>query len=557
MLLQVVQTVALLYLPRLSADIIDQGMADDDTGLIRRLGGVMILVAAVQGAATIAAVRLSARTAMAVGRDIRKAVFRTVQRFSAREMESFGIPSLITRTSNDVQQIQMLFLSLLTLVVTAPVMAVGGVVLALAQDVVLSLLMVVLIPVIGVLVALLIRRMRPLSRTLQTRVDTVNRVVREQIAGIRVTRAFGRQAYERGRFGTASGQLADVSESLGRVTTLMLPLVVNAVNVFGALAVGIGGYRVQHGDTPVGALTAFLVYLVMVQTALLSAVFVIMGLPRAEVCAARVEEVLRTEPSVAPPTAPVGEFAVPGHVEFSDVHFRSPGAEKDILRGVGFVAGPGTTTGIVGSTGSGKSTLIGLACRLFDPTRGRVLVGGVDVRSLDPAALSAAVGLVPQQPYLFSGTVASNLRYGRPDATDEELWQALETAQARDFVERMDGGLGAVVPQGGRNLSGGQRQRLAIARVLVHRPRIYLFDDSFSALDHATDAALRHALTARTADATVIVVAQRVSTIARADRIVVLDEGAVAGVGTHDALLRDSPVYREIARSQGVEGARR
>jgi ATP-binding cassette, subfamily B, multidrug efflux pump len=548
--LQAFQTIALLYLPTLNADIIDNGVVRGDTGHIVRIGALMIVVTLLQGAATLGAVYLSARVAMAVGRDMRDTVFGYVQRFFAREMQQIGVSSLITRTSNDVQQVQMLLLSAMTVVVTAPVMAVGGVALALGQDFALSWLMVVLVPVLGVVVAVLIGRMRPLAGTMQVRIDAVNRVLREQITGIRVTRAFVRQGFERKRFERANEELTEVSVRLGRVNILLLPLVVNTVNIFGVAAVWIGGYRIESGGMRIGALTAFLTYLVMVQSALLTAAFAIMKLPRAEVCAGRIEEVLRTEPSVAPPAEPVTRLRAPGHVELRGVHFRYPGAEDDVLHGVDFVARPGRTTAIVGSTGSGKTTLVGLICRLVDATAGTVTVGGVDVRSLDPVLLSATLGLVPQQAYLFSGTVASNLRYGRPEATDEELWRALEIAQGRDFVAGMDGQLAADIAQGGTNLSGGQRQRLAIARALVRRPQIYLFDDSFSALDYTTDAALRQALSAETAEATVIIVAQRVSTVVNAEHIVVLDEGRVAGTGTHGELMRHSPVYREIVQSQ-------
>ncbi|MGW0803347.1 ABC transporter ATP-binding protein [Nonomuraea sp. NPDC002799] len=555
--LQVFQTMALLYLPRLNADIIDEGVVRGDVGLIFRLGAIMIAMSLVQGGATVGAVYLSARTAMAVGHDLRAAVFLRVQRFSAQEMGHLGVPSLITRTTNDVQQVQTLLVSLMTVAVTAPVMAVGGVALALAQDVVLAWLMLALVPVLGVVVALLIARMRPPARGVQVRIDAVNRVLREQITGFRVTRAFVKQEFERERFERANEGLTDISIRLGKVTTMLLPFVVNIINVAGVLLIWAGGHRVANGDMRIGALAAFLTYLVMIQTAVLSAASVIMNLPRAEVCAARIEEVLRTEPSLVPPAAPVTRCRAPGQVELRGVRWRYPGAEDDVLHGVDLVALPGTTTAIVGSTGSGKSALIGLICRLFDATEGQVLVGGEDVRTLSPQALSESMGLVAQQSFLFSGTVASNLRYGRPEATDEELWRALEIAQARDFVERMDGRLTAAVAQGGADLSGGQRQRLAIARALVRRPPIYLFDDSFSSLDHTTDAALRQALKREMAGATFIVVAQRVHTVKTAERILVLDEGRVAGTGTHEELMRASPVYQEIARSQLEEGRQR
>jgi ATP-binding cassette subfamily B multidrug efflux pump len=556
MVLQVFQSLALLYLPTLNADIIDNGVLKGATHRILAVGGVMIAVTALQGAATVAATYLSARVAMAVGRDLRNAVFERVHGFSAREMEGIGVPSLITRTSNDVQQIQMLLLSVLALIVTAPVMAVGGILLALTQDIALAVLLVALVPVLGVIVAVLITRMRPLSGTMQVRVDAINRVLREQISGTRVTRAFVKQKFEQRRFEAANQELTDVSVRLGRVTTLLMPLVVNTVNVFSVLLVWIGGYRIANGSMQIGALTALLTYVVMIQGAVLTAAFVLMGLSRAEVCAGRVEHVLGTVPSLAVPAAPVEHLSTPGHVEFRDVSFRYPGAQDEVLKGVDLTATPGSTTAVVGSTGSGKTTLVSLICRLFDPTAGLVLVGGVDARTLSPALAARTVSLVPQHPHLFTGTVATNLRYGRPDATDEELWQALETAQAREFVEQLAGGLHAPVSQGGTNLSGGQRQRLSIARALVRRPSIFVFDDSFSALDYTTDAALRQALARDVAGVTMIIVAQRVSTIVRADRIVVLNQGRLAGIGTHDELLRRSPVYREIVQSQlGAEQA--
>jgi ATP-binding cassette subfamily B protein len=548
--LQIAQVIALLYLPTLNADMIDNGVVKGDTGHIVRVGAVMLAVTLIQAVATIAAVHRSARVAMAVGRDLRDAVYEHVQRFSAREMQRIGVPSLITRTSNDVQQVQMLLLSGLTQVVIAPVMAVGGIVMALAQDVALSALVVLLIPVLAAIIAVLIRRLRPLSRTMQQRIDDINRLLREQITGIRVTRTFVKQEYERGRFTGSNEGLADVAVRVGRVTTMLLPLVVTTVNLCGVAVVWLGAFRIESADMQIGALTAFLTYLVMVQGAVLSAIFVVVNLPRSEVCAGRIDEVLRTESSVVAPAAPVTRVSRPCPVDLRGVRFSYPEAEADVLHGIDLVAPPGSTTAIVGSTGSGKSTVVSLICRLFDATAGTVLVGGVDVRRLDPGVLAATVGLVPQKPHLFSGSIASNLRYGRPDASEEALWRALETAQARDFVERLDGQLAATVTQGGANLSGGQRQRLAIARALVRRPQVYLFDDCFSALDYATDAALRRALARETAEATVIIVAQRVGTVRNAARIAVLDQGRVVGLGTHGELMGSSTVYREIVRSQ-------
>ncbi|KAA6215485.1 ABC transporter ATP-binding protein [Streptomyces albofaciens JCM 4342] len=552
-LLQLIQTLATLYLPTLNADIIDDGVIKGDMGYILGLGGVMIGVTLLQICCSIGAVYFGARTAMALGRDIRAAVFDRVQSFSAREVGRFGAPSLITRTTNDVQQVQMLVLMTFTMMVAAPIMCVGGVVMALNQDVPLSGLILVIVPVLAVLVSLIVRRMRPLFRGVQERIDTVNRVLREQITGIRVIRAFVRDGYERERFKGANHDLYDVSLRAGRLMSLMFPLVMLIVNVSSVAVVWFGGHRIDSGGMQIGALTAFLSYLMYIFMSIMMATFMVMMLPRAEVCAERIQEVLATDTSVSPPKAPVTELRRHGELELRGVEFRFPGAEEPVLKDVSLLARPGETTAVIGSTGSGKSTLLGLVPRLFDATGGQVLVDGVDVRTLAPETLASVIGLVPQKPYLFSGTVATNLRYGNPDATDEELWHALETAQARDFVERMEGGLDAPIAQGGGNVSGGQRQRLAIARALVRKPEIYLFDDSFSALDYATDAALRAALARETDRATVVIVAQRVSTIRGADRIVVLDEGRVVGTGTHTALMADNETYREIVLSQLTE----
>ncbi|WP_436990071.1 ABC transporter ATP-binding protein [Streptomyces sp. enrichment culture] len=551
--LQLVQTSATLYLPTLNADIIDKGVVTGDTGYILRYGALMIAVSVVQVVGNIGAVHYGARTAAALGRDIRAAVFDRVQSFSARELGHFGTPSLITRTTNDVQQVQMLVLMAFTLMVSAPIMCVGGVVLALGLDVPLSAVLLAVVPVLGVAVSLIVLRMKPLFRTMQERLDTVNRVLREQITGNRVIRAFVRDAYERERFKGANTELTDVSMSAGRLMALMFPVVMTVVNFSSVAVVWFGAHRIADGAMQIGALTAFLAYLMQIVMAVMMATFMFMMVPRAEVCAERVEEVLRTETSVLPPAAPVRELPRGGRLEIRGADFRYPGAEEPVLHGIDLVAGPGEVTAVIGSTGSGKSTLLGLVPRLFDATGGQVLVNGVDVRELDQALIARTVGLVPQRPYLFSGTVATNLRYGRPDATDEELWAALETAQAADFVRKLEGGLDAPVAQGGTNVSGGQRQRLAIARTLVQRPEIYLFDDSFSALDYSTDARLREALARETADATVVIVAQRVSTIRDADRIVVLDEGRIVGAGRHRELMADNETYREIVLSQLTE----
>ncbi|WP_205020431.1 ABC transporter ATP-binding protein [Streptomyces sp. HB132] len=552
-LLQLLQTCASLYLPSLNADIIDNGVVRGDTAYILRYGAVMIAVSVVQVVCNIGAVYHGAGTASALGRDVRASVFGRVQSFSAREVGRFGAPSLITRTTNDVQQVQMLVLMAFTLMVSAPIMCVGGVVMALGQDVPLSAVLLAVLPVLGISVSLIVRRMRPLFRMMQVRLDMVNRVLREQITGNRVIRAFIRDGYEEERFRGANTELTDVALSTGRLMALMFPTVMTVVNLSSIAVVWFGAHRIDSGGMQIGALTAFLAYLMQIVMSVMMATFMFIMVPRAEVCAERIQEVLETESSVVPPGSPVTKLLKHGHLELRGVEFRYPGAEEPVLRSVDLVARPGETTAIIGSTGSGKSTLLGLVPRLFDATDGEVLVDGADVSTLDPALLARTVGLVPQKPYLFSGTVATNLRYGNPDATDEELWHALEVAQAKDFVERLEHGLDAPIAQGGTNVSGGQRQRLAIARTLVRQPEIYLFDDSFSALDYATDAALRAALSRETAGATVVIVAQRVSTIRDADRILVLDEGRVVGTGSHHELMDGNETYREIVLSQLTE----
>ncbi|MFF5087221.1 ABC transporter ATP-binding protein [Streptomyces niveus] len=551
--LQLLQTCASLYLPTLNADIIDNGVVKGDTGYIIQFGAFMIAVSVLQVIGQIGAVYYGARTASALGRDVRAAIFDRVQSFSAREVGQFGAPSLITRTTNDVQQVQMLVLMSFTLMVSAPIMCVGGIVMALGQDVPLSGVLLAVVPVLGVSVSLIVKRMRPLFRAMQERLDTVNRVLREQITGNRVIRAFVRDEYEKGRFKKANTDLTEMQLATGRLMALMFPVVMTVVNVSSVAVVWFGAHRIDSGGMQIGALTAFLAYLMQIVMAVMMATFMFMMVPRAEVCAERIEEVLDTRSSVVPPKMPVRALRRHGHLEVRGAEFRYPGAEEPVLREVSLTALPGETTAVIGSTGSGKSTLLGLVPRLVDATAGEVLVDGENVRGLDPALLARTVGLVPQKPYLFSGTVATNLRYGNPDATDKELWHALDVAQAKEFVTELEGGLNAPISQGGTNVSGGQRQRLAIARTLVQRPEIYLFDDSFSALDYATDAALRAALGRETAEATVVIVAQRVATIRDADRIIVMDEGRVVGEGRHHELMDGNETYREIVLSQLTE----
>ncbi|MBB4917717.1 ABC transporter ATP-binding protein [Streptosporangium saharense] len=551
--LQLISTITSLYLPSLNADIIDRGVATGDTGYILTAGGWMLAVSLVQIACSIAAVYYGARAAMGFGRDVRAAVFHRVNGFSSRELSHFGAPSLITRTTNDVQQVQMLVMMTCTMLVAAPIMCVGGVIMALRQDIGLSWLMLVCVPVLLVTIGLLVSRMVPQFRAMQTRIDTVNRVLREQLTGIRVVRAFVREREETRRFAEANDELTATALRVGRLTALIFPLVMLILNASSVAVLWFGAFRVDSGEMQVGALTAFLMYLIQILGAMMMATFISIMIPRAAVCAERIGEVLRTDSSVPPPTDPVRRVHTHAELELRDVGFRYPGAAAPVLSGVSFRVTAGQTTAVIGSTGAGKTTLISLVPRLFDATEGTVLVDGVDVRDLDPAMLWTRIGLVPQKPYLFTGTVASNLRYGNPEATDEELWEALEVAQARDFVEAMSEGLDAPIVQGGTNVSGGQRQRLSIARALVSRPEIYLFDDSFSALDLATDARLRAALRPRTADAAVVIVGQRVSTIADADQIVVLDDGVVVGRGTHDELLDSCPTYVEIVESQLTE----
>ena len=549
-LLQFVGTMAALYLPSLNADIIDTGVARGDTGFIIRTGALMLGVSLVQILCSTGAVYVGARTAMAFGRDVRAALFHRVGSFSSREVYQIGAPSLITRNTNDVQQVQMLVLMTCTMMVAAPIMMVGGVLMAMREDLGLSWLLAVCVPMLFLAVGFIISRMIPGFRLMQSRIDAVNRILREQITGIRVVRAFVREPVETQRFARANDDLTEVAVRTGRWMATMFPTVMLILNVSSVAVLWFGGHRVDDGSMQIGALTAFLAYLVQILMSVMMATFMLIMVPRASVCADRIAEVFDTGTSVLPPASPVTSLEGRGELELRGVQFTYPGADEPVLREVSFTAHPGQTTAVIGSTGAGKSTLVNLVPRLFDVTGGEVYVDGVDVRDLEPELLWSRIGLVPQKAFLFSGTVRSNLLYGKPDATDEELWRALEIAQGRDFVEAMPEGLDAPITQGGTNVSGGQRQRLAIARALVRQPQIYLFDDSFSALDLATDARLRAAFRPVAAEATVVIVAQRVSTIVDADQILVLEDGQVVGRGRHAELLETCETYREIVRSQ-------
>ncbi len=547
---QLVQSLASLSLPSLNANIIDNGIAKGDTRYILVTGGIMLALTLAQVAAAVAAVYFGARAAMAFGRDLREAIFVQVGEFSEREVSRFGAPSLITRTTNDVQQVQTLVLMTCTLLVSAPMLAIGGIIMALRQDVDLAWIMFVAVPVMLVVIGAIVSRMVPLFRRMQARIDTVNRVLREQLTGIRVVRAFVRETLETARFEQANADVTETAISAGRLFALVFPVIMLIMNLSSVAVLWFGASAIDKGTVQIGALTAFMSYLIQILMAVMMATFMSIMIPRAAVSSDRIGEVLDTSTSVVLPANPVTELHGRGRIELRDVEFAYPGAEQPVLRDLSFIALPGQTTAIIGSTGAGKSTLVNLLPRLFDATGGTVLVDGVDVRQLDPDLLWGRIGLVPQRAYLFSGTVASNLRYGNPQATDDELWAALETAQARDFVTEMPEGLNAPIAQGGTNVSGGQRQRLAIARALVKKSEIYVFDDSFSALDTATDARLRRALAKAEKGATRIIVAQRVSTIVDADQILVLEDGEIVGRGTHDELLAQNETYREIVDSQ-------
>ncbi|MCU1399088.1 MAG: multidrug transporter ATP-binding protein [Acidimicrobiales bacterium] len=549
-LLQLVQTTCTLYLPSLNAKIIDKGIVTGNHGYIWKIGLVMLGITFVQVCFSICAVYFGSRTAMGFGRDVRSGLFHKVTDFSTQEVAIYGAPSLITRITNDVQQVQMLVLMTCTLLVAAPITIVGGVIMALREDVGLSGILLVSVPALTIGVGLVIGRMIPLFRVMQERIDGINRVLREQITGIRVVRAFVREPDETKRFESVNQDLTDTSLLAGRLMAFMFPIVTVILNASNVAALWIGANRINSGQMTIGSLIAFLSYLAQILMSVMMASFMAVMVPRAAVCAERIQEVLDTESSVVSAANPVRSVNIAGSLEFRNVGFHYPGAEAPVLNNISFTSLAGQMTAIIGSTGSGKTSLINLVPRLADATSGAILVDGVDVRELDPDLLWERIGIVPQKPYLFSGSVASNLRYGKPDATDAELWEALEVAQARDFVASMPGGLDARIAQGGTNVSGGQRQRLAIARALVRKPEIYLFDDSFSALDLSTDARLRAALAPHTAESTVIIVAQRVSTIRHADQILVLEDGQTVGLGTHDALLESCPTYAEIVASQ-------
>ncbi|MGL4258022.1 MAG: ABC transporter ATP-binding protein [Microbacterium sp.] len=547
---QLAQSIASLLLPTLNADIIDNGVVTGDIPYIWQTGGVMLAITVVQVACAIVAVYFGSRLAMGMGRDLRGDLFHRVVAFSQREVGQFGAPSLITRNSNDVQQVQMLVQVSATLMISAPMLAIGGVIMAVRQDAGLSWLMAVAIPVLLVIVGAIVWRMVPAFTKMQKRIDRVNQIMREQLTGIRVVRAFVREREERVRFAAASDEVQETALRAGNLMALMFPAVMLVMNVSSVAVIWFGAFQVQENGVEIGTLFAFLQYLMQILMGVMMATFMFVMIPRAAVCANRIGEVLDTEPSVAAPGEPAPAPVPAGRVEFDGVDFAYPGAEDPVLRDITFTIEPGTTTAIIGSTGAGKTTLIGLVARLFDVTAGAVRVDGVDVREYDPDELWQRIGLVQQRAFLFSGSVASNLRYGNAEATDDELWDSLDLAQARDFVSAMPEGLEAPIAQGGTNVSGGQRQRLAIARALVKRPEVYIFDDSFSALDLGTDAALRRALDTRLPDATRLVVAQRVSTIRHADQIIVLDHGRMVGIGTHDELVETCETYAEIVESQ-------
>jgi ATP-binding cassette subfamily B multidrug efflux pump len=556
LVLVLLQSIASLYLPTLNADIINNGVVTGDTGYILRTGAVMLVVTLLFVVAAIVGVYYGSQVSMSFGRDVRGALFRRVERFSQAEVNHFGTPSLITRTTNDVQQVQMVVLMMLNVVVMAPMMMIGGIIMAMRLNVPLSTVIVVAIPVMLVFIGLVLRSALPLFRSMQAKIDRINQVTREVLSGVRVIRAFDRTRYEEERFEGANQDLTWTTLKVNRLFALMLPTLTLVLNLSTVAIMWFGGIQIADHGMPIGDLTAFLTYIVQILLAVLMATIMFVMVPRAAASAERIQAVLDAELSIVDPPVPAADVPVRGRVEFRDVEFRYPGAEEPVLSGISFTAEPGETVAIVGSTGCGKSTLISLIPRFYDVTAGSVLVDGVDVREFALSDLWRRIGLVPQKSFLFSGTVADNLRHGDEQADEDGLWRTLEIAQAREFVAAMPDGIETVIAQGGANVSGGQRQRLAIGRALAKRAPINVFDDSFSALDFTTDARLRAALKREMGDATVIIVAQRVGTIMHADRIVVLEDGAIAGMGTHDELLKTSETYREIVTSQlGAESA--
>ncbi|MBE7365669.1 ABC transporter ATP-binding protein [Corynebacterium aurimucosum] len=547
LLLQALSTAATLYLPSLNAKIIDKGVAQVDIDYIWRTGGIMLIVAFIQVSAAIAAIWFGSRTAMGLGRDLRSEVFRRVTRYSAEDMSNFGTATLITRGTNDVQQVQMVYMMMLNFMVAAPIMSIGGIIMAIREDAGMSWLVAVSVIVLLAAISVIIVRLMPLFRSWQEKLDVMNGTLREQIAGIRVVRAFTREEHEAERFRTANRDITNLSLKVGQLFILMFPIITVILNVATGAVLWFGGHRVDDGLVEIGSLTAFLQYLLQILAAVMMGTFMAMMLPRAVICARRITDVLEHDPSIVEPANPLTPERSEGVVEFDNVTFQYAGAEAPVLHDVSFTATPATTTALIGATGSGKTTALSLIPRLYLPTKGRVLLDGTNIADMARGDVVKRVGLVPQKPYLFSGSVASNLRLGAPDATDEELWEALRVAQA-NFVEDLD----MHISQGGTNVSGGQRQRLSIARMLVARPLVYLFDDSFSALDVLTDAAVRDAMREYTAEATTIIVAQRVSSIMDADQILVMDAGRVVARGTHEELLESSTTYREIVESQEV-----
>ena len=561
LVLQTLSSLASLYLPTVNAAIIDDGVAAGDTALIFRLGMVMLAVTALQGIVAIGAVYFGSRTGMGFGRDLRSAMFGHVTSLSETETARFGAPSLLTRTTNDVRQIQVLVQMTATVLVTAPIMGLGGIAMAIHQDAGLAWLLAVSVPVLAVGNYLIVSRMLPIFRSMQQRIDAINRILREQLSGVRVVRAFGREPFEQQRFDAANHAVADATLFAGRWQALMLPVSTLTINISSVALIWFGGRLIDAGRMQVGSLIAFLSYFMQILMAVLMATLVLAILPRAAVCAERITEVLNTRAAISSPSSPHRPAgAMRGAVVLDEVEFSYPGAEQPVLQGISFTVPPGSTTAIVGGTGSGKSTLVSLICRLYDVGAGAVRIDDINVRDYDTEYLWSALGLVPQRGYLFSGTVADNLRYGRADATDDEMWDALRVAAAEDFVAAHPDGLGMPVAQGGINLSGGQRQRLAIARAVIRKPVLYLFDDAFSALDTITEARIRAALRGASANATVIIVAQRISTVEQADQIIVVDSGRIVGSGRHDELLIRCPEYREFVDSQafgaGIGGGR-